>query len=167
MSLVAAYPEQVSGNPFWTSVGQSQTAVKLASRASTIFAGRFNTGTYVVQGQPTYDRLLELQNEYAADNWGGEGEIAVSITSLEDAEEFLEVLPTKFRSPDVNVEPSGYVTFEWYFGPFRSMIVAFRGGGSLGYSVLLGRNRTAFGNEQFYHGQIPLALFRHLFEVGA
>jgi hypothetical protein len=167
VSLVAAYPEQVSGNPFWTSVGQSQTAEKLANRASTISAGRFITGTYLVHGQPTYNRLSELQNEFAADKWGGEGQVALSVASLKDAEEFLGVLPMKFGSPDLNIEPSGYVTFEWYFGPFRSMIVAFRGGGSLGYSVLFGRNRTAFGNEQFYYGQIPLALFRHLFEVAA
>jgi hypothetical protein len=101
VSLVAACPEQVSCNPFWTSVGQSRTAEKLANRASTISAGRFITGTYLVYGQPTYNRLLELQNEFAADNCGGEGEVALSVASLKDAEEFLDVLPMKFGSPDV------------------------------------------------------------------
>jgi hypothetical protein len=165
MSLAATYSDQLPRTPFWPSLGQSPAAKKISDQVARISESWQNTGSAIVFEQPTMERLYQLKKECENSNWGGDNEAPISVASFLDAVDFLNALPPKLPAPEISVEPSGFVSFEWYAAPYKSAIIAFRGGGSIGYSVLLSRDRTAFGNEQFYSGQISLNLFRHIFSV--
>ena len=94
------------------------------------------TGHAQLFEQPTLDRISEIQIEYSVTNWGGEDEQPIAPSSIIDALDFLDSLPVKFRSPDVIPEPAGTLALEWRYGKHRSLIVSFRGGGNISFSVL-------------------------------
>ncbi len=162
MTVAAISYDTFSSFPFSTSRGSSAAAVYVANFKSVIANQRRNTGQAQLVEQRTLDKISDVENIYSISNWGGEDEEPISALSLIDARDFLESLPANFRSPDVVPEPSGTVAFEWRYGRYRSLIVSFRGGGSIAFSVIQSPNRTNFGNEQFHQGQIPAIVSRTL-----
>lgn len=162
MTVAAISYNTFSTFPFSTSRGSSAAAVNLANFKSNIANQRRNTGQAQLSELRTLDKISEVENTCSIANWGGEDEEPISPLSLIDARDFLESLPENFRSPDVLPEPSGTIAFEWRYGRYRSLIVSFRGGGSIAFSVLQAPNRTNFGSEQFHQGLIPEIISRTL-----
>ena len=162
MTVAAILSDSYSTFPFSTSRGSSSAASAVAKFKNAIASKRRMTGYAQLFEQPTLDRISEIQTAYSVVNWGGEYEQPIAPMSIIDALDFLDSLPVKFRSPDVVPEPAGTLALEWRYAMHRSLIVSFRGGGNISFSVLQAPNRTSFGNEQFHHGVVPSTISRLL-----
>ena len=162
MTIAAVANDSFSKFPFSTSRGSSPAAISVAEIRSIVASRWRETGHAQLLEQPTLDKISNMQLDYSMANWGGEDELAISALSVIDAQDFLESLPTKFRSPDVIPEPTGTLALEWRYGKYRSLIVSFRGGGNIAFSVIQAPNRTNFGNEQFHQGVVPSTISRLL-----
>lgn len=162
MTIAAVASDSFSTFPFSTSRGSSSAAVSVANFRSVIASRWRRTGRAQLLEQPTLDKISEIQVDYSVVNWGGEDELPISVPSVIDAQDFLGSLPIKFRSADVIPEPTGTLALEWRYGMHRSLIVSFRGGGNIAFSVILAPNRTNFGNEQFHQGVVPSTISRLL-----
>lgn len=162
MTNAAVANDSFSTFPFSTSRGSSPAADTIANFKNVIASRWRRTGHAQLLEQPTLDKIYEIEGAYSNANWGGEEELPISTLSVIDSRDFLESLPTKFRSPDVIPEPNGTLAFEWRYGRYRSLIVSFQGGGNLVYSVIESSNRSNYGNEQFHLGFIPSKISRFL-----
>lgn len=162
MTIAALANDSFSSFPFSTSRGSSSAADSVANFKSVIASRWRRTGYALLREQPTLDKIFEVESNYSSANWGGEDEQPISVLSIIDSRDFLESLPTKFRSPNVIPEPDGTLAFEWSYGRYRSLIVSFQGGGNVVFSVIEAANKTNYGNEQFHIGLIPTKISRIL-----
>jgi len=85
----------------------------------------------------------------AQENWDGYGAQAVSPAVCEQAEAFLQALPTTAPVPEVVPEPDGEIAFEWDRGPWRVFSVSVGPSGTLSYAGLYGRKAKVHGTELF------------------
>jgi hypothetical protein len=150
--------------PFAISRGVSKTAETLRALSVEIEERKLNTGFAGVTLQRTLNALRELRDSHSQANWGGENELPISDESIAASEKFLTLLPAEFQLPDVIPEPSGNISFEWRYAPFRSAIVSFSGEQRIEYSSVLSRTDAQFGYCTF-HGLVPLEVFRQMRRV--
>lgn len=68
-------------------------------------------GPRVHQG---FERLQEAADKACESNWDGYGALPVNEISLYQAHEFLNILPLEISLPEVEVDPDGEVSFDWY-----------------------------------------------------
>lgn len=66
----------------------------------------------------SWKQLIKEQIEYCADecsanNWDGDGGIAVAPASKEAALLFVDLLPDEMIAPDVGPENTGHFSFDW------------------------------------------------------
>lgn len=165
MSHVTTNIAGYSNASYASSSGTSWAAVFVKEKIEEIASVQSSTGFAQVSYGKTLELLKQIGKDYGVANWGGEGELPVDPKAIDNAINFLSLLPSKFQNPDVIPESSGAVAFEWRYGPFRSVIVSFMGTPRIEYSVLLSRSSASFGHCPFY-GLIPLDVVRHLNSIG-
>ena len=147
--------------PFAISHGVSETAKTLLALSVEIVERKRNTGLAGVTLQKTLNALREVRDSHKQPNWGGENEAPISDESIAASEKFLNLLPSEFQSPDVIPEPSGSISFEWRYAPFRSAIVSFSGEQRIEYSTVMSRTDAQFGYCTF-HGLVPREVIRQI-----
>jgi len=86
--------------------------------------------------------LAKAVQECSADDWDGYGARAISGTSCDNAVRFSRMLPADVPLPEVDVDPDGEVTFEWYVGPRQVFSVTIGSNDELVYAGLFGSNKT-------------------------
>jgi len=95
------------------------------------------------------ERALEAACEEASeDNWDGDGAKAVTMTTRDRAEAFLDALPAGFPEPLIAAEPDGEIAFEWYAGPRRVFSVSVGEGYSIAFAGIFGGLKV-HGSEYF------------------
>ena len=95
--------------------------------------------------------LLELRaatSERAEPNWDGHGAAPVCIDSYIIARKVIAALPASVPNPNVDIDPDGEVTLEWWEGPRRVFSVAISSEGEMHYAGLFGY-RKVHGTEYF------------------
>lgn len=85
-----------------------------------------------------------------------EGESIPFDTFLESIT-FLRSLPDNFAVPDINTEPSGALTFEWYKGPYKVFVISINGTNTLEFATLSGKGNELRGKFN-YSDELPKQL---------
>lgn len=145
--MSAATLPRTAAQAAWTP-GSSDTAKQLRG----IFDRVFSSDTSVVLGE-RYSDLVEAVLEASVPNWDGYGALPTDNVTFQQAVRFLRALPTAIPDPEIGVDPSGQITFEWYRGPRRVFTVSLHADGDLSYAMLVGRERT-YGSAYFVE-EIP------------
>ena len=109
-------------NAFYpSSLGTSEAAGFIRRKIQEIAKNQSSTGSAQVSHGKTLELLQKVIKECSLPNWGGEGELPVSSMAKANAEKFLALLPSRFRSAEVSPEPDGAIALEWRYGPFKSV----------------------------------------------
>lgn len=161
MSHVVQSYSGYSASTYASTHGASGVANELREKAKNIANDYGLTGTAQISYFATVERLREVGEACSERNWGGEDEAPLAPTTIRYAEKFLELLPSRFQSPDVIPEPNGALSLEWWYSQFRSVIVAFHAEPKIEFSVLMSAENGNFGHCRF-DGLIPLDVFRQL-----
>lgn len=94
-----------------------------------------------------FQELNKILGEAQEENWDDKEAEPVSEATYEAAMRFLEMLPSGFPQPSIDVHPDGEISFEWQRTPERILDLSINDGGRIAYSFLFegGYQR---GNEQ-------------------
>jgi hypothetical protein len=128
--------------------GSSVTAQRLRD----MFDDVLSSETSVVLGE-RYRALTEAFHEASVGNWDGYGALPADDVTFAKALAVLRALPTGIPDPDIGVDPSGHISFEWYLGPRRVFTMSVDRDGDLSYAVLVGGEK-AHGSAHF-NEEIP------------
>ena len=80
--------------------------------------------------------------ECLVDNWDGYGAKALNWLSCANAVRFSKMLPPTIPLPEIGIDTSGEITFEWCLGPRQVFIVTMGSNGEIIYAGLFGSNKT-------------------------
>lgn len=92
------------------------------------------------------DQILDLWSECQREDWNSEGALPIKKESIQQAIEFLPSLPDGIVEPEVSVDPSGYVLFDWQ-GDRNEMLSLSFDGDRISYAMRLGRGQKLHGTE--------------------
>lgn len=132
----------------WSTRGHSSSAKYIANQICDSQSLLRQSDFYFSVMKRTLPDLIEVKSTYAEEGWDGYGAHSLSNESYDRAIEFLESLPNSVATPEVDADPDGHVTFEWYKSPYRSLSVSVSPEGDLHYAALIGPNK-ANGKEVF------------------
>jgi hypothetical protein len=104
--------------------------------------------------------LYNLWEECVAENWDGYGAQPIDRDSFREAERFIRALPTTVFEPEVDVDPDGEISLEWYLEPRKVFSVSIGRRNEITYAGLFGINKT-YGRE-YFDDEIPKAVFDNL-----
>lgn len=121
-------------NPF-TEIGISVTdaAKRISAKIIDINNAQLKTVTGSQKASmpsKAFEALLEILGEN------------ISYVAFKETLIFLQNLPANLEIPDIGVEPSGAITFEWYKNPHNVFVISIDGTNSLELAAL-----TGMGNE--------------------
>ncbi|MDR4504735.1 MAG: hypothetical protein MRK01_08095 [Candidatus Scalindua sp.] len=109
----------------------------------------------ITLGEPIYkniESLINIFEECSTDNWDGYGAKALTESSLNEALRFIRSLPITMPSPELSIEPSGEIAFEWHIAPRKTFCVSVDDN-LLTYAGIFGSSKT-HGTEYFEY-EIP------------
>jgi len=109
------------------------------------------------------DRLLGLFQAVVDSvdwNWDGEGGAPASTLAVDQAAQFLRVLPETWPSPEIAIERNGSVNLEWGHSADYVFTISVGSQGVLHYAGLYGDSKT-FGMEAFV-GELPRVVVDNL-----
>jgi hypothetical protein len=110
------------------------------------------------------DALEELRATYrecSEQNWDGYDALPISQATYDEAERFLNALPSWVPIPQIVPEPSGDIGFEWNFGKNRIFAASVNGTNHITYAGILGIGNKTHGTEVF-DGSFPQAFVNHI-----
>lgn len=108
----------------------------------------------------TTDALIETYKDCSYENWDGYGAKPVNIDSVNEAREFISLIPSFFPKPEIVAEPSGEIGLEWYKGRNKIFAVSFNGKKTIAYAGLFGSNKTH--GIEYFKGSIPQIIIENL-----
>jgi hypothetical protein len=97
--------------------------------------------------QPLLDQVYELAMDCCQDNWDGECARRISPEAVQAARRFIHALPGAYPPPQVLADPDGWLAFEWYAAPGRSLFVSVDPDYQVHYAAESGASRQ--------HGRCP------------
>ncbi len=100
-----------------------------------------------------YVAWLEAQT----DDWDHAGARKSQLSTLDYADQFLQLLPSNVLLPEVNIDTDGEVLFEWDYGPRRILTVSVGRDGTLSFSGLFGHTDKIHGTTQLFEN-IPMVI---------
>lgn len=118
--------------------GQSIEAKLLAELMGRMTCGAADTGSRQALACAALARLLWTAS---TPDWDGYGAKAVSLQALEGARRILAALPATVPLPELNADPDGEVSLEWYLQPRQVFSISVSEWGDLSYAGLFGPNR--------------------------
>lgn len=113
---------------------------------------------------PLHDQLIDVYKECHADGWDGQGSVQVQTRTLMQAKSLVELLPRQYRTPDINGDPDGHVSLEWYVNTRRLLNVSLSPSGTLHWAALVG-SEDPRGSCHFYGDEAPATLLYWLSRV--
>lgn len=111
------------------------------------------------------DALHDACGEASSSGWDGYGASAVEASTCDAAKKVLRILPLGTEMPTVAPDADGFIAFEWYRSPRRSISVSVGPDGKLYYAALIGTG-SRHGTVPFY-GSLPGDLLDLIREVTA
>jgi len=143
--------------------GISDEAHYINQQVKTVQDELKNTVTMSGRLQLAYLALKDTINEFLTDNWDGYGAKALQISSLANADRFLNILPTTTNLPEVSVDPDGEIVLEWYKAPRQVFSMSVGTNGELVYAGLFGSNKA--NGTEYFEDEIPKAILDNLKRV--
>lgn len=141
------------------SIGFSHAAHAL-DQAQQIEAKR-NAETVTFSNLSLLDQLIDAFIEASSDEWDGPGSVAVERETLLIAKQFVESLPSRYRTPEITPEPDGYINLEWFKTKRRLLTVSVSPDGRLHWAALIGDEDPR--GSCFFSGKAPKTLL-HILE---
>ncbi len=108
-----------------------------------------------------YSELLE---ECSVPGWSGERSDPIRPEAATAAAKLIEHLPSDIQDPSVGAIPEGLVTFEWYRGPKRVVLVVPNANNGLDYAIRRG-DEVLHGSAPFF-GKLPETVLSHIRALG-
>lgn len=130
------------------SAGVSDTAGHLASQLKRVFLDSVRTASGQTVILPTHTALREGYKEAAEQAQHG-NQALPTPAAMREAHEFLAALPQWCAVPAPIIELSGAIAFEWDLGPFRWLVFALKGTGTIEHSAMLGIGNGQWGTRNF------------------
>ena len=128
-------------------MGVSDAAKNISAKIVNINSARLQTVTGSQEASMpsrAFEGLLEILNE----------DESISFEIFSEALSFLKNLPSNLEIPDIGIEPSGAITFEWYKEPFKVFVISINGTSTLEFAALAGRGNEWHGKMN-YAGEMP------------
>jgi hypothetical protein len=97
---------------------------------------------------------------YSEDNWDGYGAKSFDIESFLVAAKFINLLPSNFQKPEVNVDPDGEIALEWIQASNKMFSVSCGSKGTLSYAGLFGINKAH--GEEYFENAIPTTILENI-----
>jgi len=88
------------------------------------------------------DELDSLYDEASHSGWDGFGADPVSLDAYDFAKVFIKALPTTSPLPELNADPDGEISLNWFFGKGRALTVSVGPTGRCTFAWMLGRRST-------------------------
>lgn len=104
--------------------------------------------------------LKDVIIECSQKDWDGYGASPANPYSSSHAKRFLESFPTSFPFPEVDVDPDGEISFEWFQSSRHVFSISFGSRGELHYAGLFGDCKVR--GVEFLRYEIPKAVFDQL-----
>jgi hypothetical protein len=111
-------------------------------------------------------QIEEIAHECATRNWDGYGALAVSPRTRENAERFVDLLPSDLPPPVPVPAANGHFALTWDFGPGRILTISVGESGSAAYAGILGNGVRRHGLEPF-RDDVAKVLVESIREVSA
>jgi len=140
--------------------GMSKEAISVQAHVKDAILHLSDNQSIGVNLQEGLRLLEEVDEEYSEPNWDGYDALPVNGNSLLRAYEFLQVLPLSLPLPDIEVDPDGEVSFDWYNDSGGVFSVSIGETGRLAFAGLFGRSEV-HGVEYFYD-EIPTPILVYL-----
>jgi hypothetical protein len=111
-------------------------------------------------------QIEEIAHECATRGWDGYGAVPVTQRTRENAERFVDLLPSDIPPPAVVPAPNGHIALTWDFGPGRILTISVGESGSAAYAGILGNGVRRHGVELF-RDDVAKVLIESIREVSA
>jgi len=109
-------------------------------------------------------QIEEIATECSSLNWDGYGAKAVSRRAKENAQRFVDLLPTDIPEPAAVPDPDGHISLCWDFGRDRIFTISIGESELATYAGLLGKGVKRHGQEPF-RGDVPKILLESVREI--
>ncbi len=156
---VACIPIQ-SKSPFFAPLdrGVSEGALALRNFAQKMLEDC--SQSVIINTTKSLHELYNLLDECSDANWDGYGALPINLDSFNEADRFIQALPTTIREPEVDVDPDGEISLEWHLEPRKVLSVSIGKRNEITYAGLFGPNKT-YGRE-YFDDEIPKAILDNL-----
>ena len=157
---------EVAPNPFrsflgfFRGTGMSKEAIAVQAHVKDAITHLSNNQSIGARLQEGYRLLEEVAEEHDEPNWDGYGALPINIASLRKAYEFIQILPLSLPLPDIEVDPDGEVSFDWYDDSGGVFSVSLGESGRLTFAGAFGR-KEVHGVDHF-DDEIPMPILIYL-----
>jgi hypothetical protein len=131
---------------YTNSRGFSEYAIILSDQSDKVEQSLASTNTFGRHLSQILEALLGVRMEYIKDNWDGYGAKSISGDSFSSAFHVALSIPTSIPIPEVDVMPSGHVSFTWDNGKRRVFSIIFSDESEISYAGIFGSNK-AYGTD--------------------
>jgi hypothetical protein len=105
--------------------------------------------------------LIDATTGASSPNWDGYGASPVNLISVGHALRLLTRIPPDIPAADINVDPDGEISIEWYREAGQVFSVSVSPSGKLSYAGMFGRS-SVYGTEEFSADYLPVAIRANL-----
>lgn len=82
-----------------------------------------------------FSRLITLAINCVNTNWDGYGALPLKESTLKNGARFALSIPLGVEMPDIDADPEGAITFEWYRSPHKILYVSIDSEGKFYYAA--------------------------------
>ena len=142
-------------NPY-TRVGSavSPEARAVTRAASAVLESAENSQALFERQSTGISKLRAMEIECADEGWDGNGAYPINLLALQNAENFIRVLPEAVPLPEYAPEPDGSISLDWIVSRHRLFSVSIGAGNRLAYAWLDGSD-TGHGVAHFDGLTVP------------
>ena len=137
MTMLVATPPTISG------CASSDTAVHVEKSIKKSQAHLQLSNALGLVSSGIFQKLNEVIRECSSEGWDGEQAKPISIDVVRNACHFLALLPLGTKPPDIDSEPDGAITLEWYHSPEKVLSVSIDSDNRLSYATLIGTSQRS------------------------
>lgn len=157
--MTFARPPQSTSVLFAPLGGQSEAAARVQGQLQIYLDAWIRTASLGA----ALSALQRLTLEAAHAGWLAEGCPSLNSAAYDYARKFLAALLPTTSQPDVSVDPSGDVAFEWDFGPGRWLVASIDSDGLISFASA---NRTSrLRGQVHFAGSLPEPLRNRFAEL--
>ncbi|MFO7555680.1 MAG: hypothetical protein R6W88_10795 [Desulfobacterales bacterium] len=111
--------------------------------------------------QPLLDKLSQVYQECAEENWDGYDARQISIETYLEAIKLIRLLPSHIKEPEIIPEPTGDIALEWYLGKNFIFVISVGGNNVITYAGLFGGTSKTHGTE-FFGNKLPKTIIENI-----
>jgi len=108
----------------------------------------------------TLSALNEIYLQYSQEDWDGYGAAAISPGAYEEAKKLIRLIPPSIGMPDILVEPTGEIAFEWWKAAGQVFVLSVGGKHRISYAGILSGDK-AHGTV-YFGDTFPSIVYDHL-----